>query len=188
MNGKMSVFVICVEAIVYLLLYNLHGCTSCSHRKIWPVVNIMHETFPVNSWKNVKNTLGGGLLLVKLQVSAWNFIKSNSFFLNCTNGTKSPKASHTFDQQNVWIELIPRGVSIMKKLQCSLALAQVFSCEFCGIAGGYFWSYIFCLMVSQSSYLPKFLFIYLFIFLGGVGVCISWPPALDLAPVPDPDP
>ena len=170
MNGKMSVFVICVEAIVYLLLYNLHGCTSCSHRKIWPVVNIMHETFPVNSWKNVKNTLGGGLLLVKLQVSAWNFIKSNSFFLNCTNGTKSPKASHTFDQQNVWIELIPRGVSIMKKLQkqCSLALAQVFSCEFCGISGGYFWSYIFCLMVSQSSYLPKFLFIYLFIFLGGL--------------------
>ena len=23
----MSVFVICVEAVIYLLLYNLHGCT-----------------------------------------------------------------------------------------------------------------------------------------------------------------
>ena len=27
MNAKISVFVICVEAIVYLLLYNLHDCT-----------------------------------------------------------------------------------------------------------------------------------------------------------------
>ena len=27
MNVQMSVFVIWVEAIIYLLLYNLHGCT-----------------------------------------------------------------------------------------------------------------------------------------------------------------
>ena len=27
MNAKVSVFVICVEATVYLFLYNLHGCT-----------------------------------------------------------------------------------------------------------------------------------------------------------------
>ena len=27
MNVKISVFVICVEVITYLLLYNLHGCT-----------------------------------------------------------------------------------------------------------------------------------------------------------------
>ena len=27
MNAKMSVFVICVEAIIYFLLYNLHDCT-----------------------------------------------------------------------------------------------------------------------------------------------------------------
>ena len=27
MNVKVSVFVICVEAIIYLLLYNLHDCT-----------------------------------------------------------------------------------------------------------------------------------------------------------------
>ena len=26
MNAKISVFVICVEAIVYMLLYNLHDC------------------------------------------------------------------------------------------------------------------------------------------------------------------
>ena len=26
MNAKISLFVICVEAIIYLLLYNLHGC------------------------------------------------------------------------------------------------------------------------------------------------------------------
>ena len=27
MNAKIFVFVICVEAIIYLLLYNLHDCT-----------------------------------------------------------------------------------------------------------------------------------------------------------------
>ena len=27
MNAKISVSVICVEAIIYLLLYNLHDCT-----------------------------------------------------------------------------------------------------------------------------------------------------------------
>ena len=27
MNAKVSVFVICVEAIIYLLVYNLHDCT-----------------------------------------------------------------------------------------------------------------------------------------------------------------
>ena len=27
MNGKISVFAICIEAIIYLLLYNLHDCT-----------------------------------------------------------------------------------------------------------------------------------------------------------------
>ena len=27
MNAKVSVFAICVEAIIYLLLYNLHDCT-----------------------------------------------------------------------------------------------------------------------------------------------------------------
>ena len=30
MNAKISVFVICVEAIIYLLLYNLHDCTFSS--------------------------------------------------------------------------------------------------------------------------------------------------------------
>ena len=27
MNVEISVFVICIEAIIYLLLYNLHDCT-----------------------------------------------------------------------------------------------------------------------------------------------------------------
>ena len=57
------------------------------------------------NFKNVKNTRGGVLLLVKLQaisnkLNACNFTKSNtppwvfSRFLNCTNGTKSCKTSH----------------------------------------------------------------------------------------------
>ena len=34
MDWKLSVFVICVEAIVYLLLYNLHNCTFKSEIEI----------------------------------------------------------------------------------------------------------------------------------------------------------
>ena len=50
--------------------------------------------------KNMKNTHGEAILLVKLQASACNFTKSITppwvfpRFLNCTNGTKSHKASH----------------------------------------------------------------------------------------------
>ena len=34
MNAKISVFVICIEAIMYLLLYNLHDCTFNIHKKV----------------------------------------------------------------------------------------------------------------------------------------------------------
>ena len=33
MNVKISLFIICVEVIIYLLLYNLHDCTFKSHSK-----------------------------------------------------------------------------------------------------------------------------------------------------------
>ena len=47
--------------------------------------------------KNVKNTHGGVLILVKLQASACNFTKINTppwaffTFLNCTNGSNRAK-------------------------------------------------------------------------------------------------
>ena len=50
--------------------------------------------------KNVKNTHGGVLFLVKLNASACNFTICNTppwvllRFLNCTKGTKSRKTSH----------------------------------------------------------------------------------------------
>ena len=49
--------------------------------------------------KNVKNSHGGVLVLVKLQTSAGNFTIINTaawvffMFLNCTNGTKSCNVS-----------------------------------------------------------------------------------------------
>ena len=60
-------------------------------RRIW---------YHLYNFKNVKNTNGGVLLLVKLQAKVHNFTKSNtppwvfSRFLNYTNGTKLGKASH----------------------------------------------------------------------------------------------
>ena len=50
--------------------------------------------------KNLKNTRGGVLLLVKLQTKACNFPKRNTLplvfsrFLNCANGTKSRSRSN----------------------------------------------------------------------------------------------
>ena len=50
--------------------------------------------------KNVKNTHGGVMILVKLQASACSFTEINTppwvyfMFLNCTNGTKSRNGPH----------------------------------------------------------------------------------------------
>ena len=44
MNAKHSVFVIYAEAIIYLLLYNLHDCTFNTSRKL---LENRNENFPV---------------------------------------------------------------------------------------------------------------------------------------------
>ena len=48
--------------------------------------DILRDLVPFVQLKNVKNTHGGALLLVKLQ--------AESCTLNCTNGTKSRQTSH----------------------------------------------------------------------------------------------
>ena len=70
----------------------------------WILINVMLYAiwYHLYNYKNVKNTHGGVLLLVKLQASVSSFTKSNtpprvfSRFLNCTNGTKSRKVSQIF--------------------------------------------------------------------------------------------
>ena len=65
---------------------------------IWCVCSIWHY---LDNLKNVKNTHWGVLLLVNLQAKA-TLLKVTLLyvyflhFLNCTNGTKSRKASHIF--------------------------------------------------------------------------------------------
>ena len=58
--------------------------------------------YHLHNFKNVGNTHRGVLLLVKLHASACNFTKSNTppwvfftYFLNCTNGTKSRSTSQS---------------------------------------------------------------------------------------------
>ena len=60
--------------------------------------------------KDVKNTHGSVLVLVKLQAEACNFTKRNTpwvffTFLNCTNGTKSRKASQLRLRRHLLVEL-----------------------------------------------------------------------------------
>ena len=61
----------------------------------------LHNLLHFYNLKNVKNSHGGVLLLEKLQAEAYNYTKSNTIFhgcfsrfLNCTNSTKSRKASY----------------------------------------------------------------------------------------------
>ena len=71
------------------------------------------------NFKNVKNIHGGVLLLVKLQATACNFIKSNTTpwvftrFLNWTNGTKSRNTSQMCGTWNNG--LIQLGLIILSK-------------------------------------------------------------------------
>ena len=64
--------------------------------------------------KNVKNTHGRVLFLVKLQAEACNFTKSNTppgcflRFLNCTNGTKLRNAPHISFFRMTYILLMAR--------------------------------------------------------------------------------
>ena len=41
MNAKISVFVICVEAIIYLLLYNLYGCTFKLYQRAYFIYKLL---------------------------------------------------------------------------------------------------------------------------------------------------
>ena len=62
MNAKISVFVICVEVTVYLLLYNLHDFTF----KISPVLNF--RPYHVRSLHEQKKHISMCPLLVSLLV------------------------------------------------------------------------------------------------------------------------
>ena len=86
--------------------------------------------------KNLKNTHGGVLLLVKLQTSACNFTKSNappwvfSRFLNCTNSTKSRIASHTIMNASVIINtLLGNFISICNLAYNLIHTGNAFSCN-----------------------------------------------------------
>ena len=65
--------------------------------------------YHLDSLKNVKNTHGGMLLLVKLQAEACNVTKSNTppwvffTFFYCTNDTKSRNESHEQVPENFQI-------------------------------------------------------------------------------------
>ena len=73
------------------------------------ICGALPKFLPFVQIKKYENKQGRVLFLVKLQVLAFNFNKDNtplwmfSTFLNCTNATKSRKASHNlFDRMDNW--------------------------------------------------------------------------------------
>ena len=78
----------------------------------------------MDNLKNVKNTSGGVLLLVKLQTNFTSTLVNVTFlhgifsrFLNCTNSIKSRKASHTqsaFTCSKLTIETLEQGVKYVQ--------------------------------------------------------------------------
>ena len=73
-----------LETFHYLLEFASHGQLIC---------DVLRDLVPFAQFKNMKNTHGGVLLLVKLQAKTL-LHGSFSRFLNCTNGTKLRKTSH----------------------------------------------------------------------------------------------
>ena len=61
------------------------------------ICDALHDLLPFVQLKNVKNTHGGVLILLKLTLLHGCF----SHFFNCTNGTKSRNASHMLGSYNV---------------------------------------------------------------------------------------
>ena len=57
MNAKISVFVICVEAIIYLLLYNLHDCTF----NIWSTISFRYLKTAVAMQESTLSETGSDL-------------------------------------------------------------------------------------------------------------------------------
>ena len=72
--------------------------------------------------KNVKNTHGGVLILVKLQAEVCNFTKINTppwvflAFLNCTNGTKSRKAYRSVRGYKIFLHPETKGITEQRLL------------------------------------------------------------------------
>ena len=57
-NAKMSVFVICVEVIIHLLLYNLHNCTLKFNLQFSaPDLNILNGAFYIDRSSHWKQPL-----------------------------------------------------------------------------------------------------------------------------------
>ena len=81
MNAKISLFIICVEAIIYLLLYNLHECAFKYDKKYfsegWGYKKISIEGGGglLIGWGEFwqKNLRGGGLLVQK----GWMFLQGD---------------------------------------------------------------------------------------------------------------
>ena len=67
MTAKMSVFVVCVEAIIYLLLYNLNDCTF----KYGPILSILESAINFIS----------GVVLLSINVSQMYRAKRSLFYL-----------------------------------------------------------------------------------------------------------
>ena len=75
MNAKTSVFVVCVEAIVYLLVYNFHDCT------------INHDGFVSYFMKNTISFLKGTLSGLRQCLVTENLSKrmKNAFYFILTS-------------------------------------------------------------------------------------------------------
>ena len=77
MNAKMSVFVICVEPIIYLSLYNLHDCTFKEKEllHIFLQHDFVSKSYETKKLVDVKLSSGKTVVLLKLKNSVRLFLK-----------------------------------------------------------------------------------------------------------------
>ena len=80
MNAKISVFVICVEAIMYLLLHNLHGFTLRENME--RVSKVLKSIKHHNIWFQIKENLNIQYFLFKYLVFFFFYVL---FYLSDTS-------------------------------------------------------------------------------------------------------
>ena len=103
LSSAFQLFVSPVHSVLPFLLLGKLVTDSFASAIFFIICDALHDLVPFIQLKNVKNTHGGVLLLVKFQLKPVALLKETLFrryfsrFLNSTNGTKLSKTSHILE-------------------------------------------------------------------------------------------
>ena len=154
MNAKISVFVICVEAMIYLLLYNFHDCTFKQNLK-----SVGHLRLPYNEHYNEKHKLTFIFKLVEEILSSFSnvflLINKKRQYIHTISGKQKIVHNHQYSRKmKYFLQFIATEIFIASVIVTSKKKKKLDS-PFCMNNGSYV-SYV-CVSGGQKySFFGKF--------------------------------